>query len=435
MKRVSTPAERSDRSNVKIVVPINHLDYEDFAPMIEHSTYKDRMLILIDTNTIAAGPVLSADRIEVDFQTPREVIRAVRSWARRHGGRITAVITLDEEYGYAVSAAIAAAFGLPFFKPEVIRSVVDKHRQIQALDACGIDVPDFVVVAAGGKSNGIPYPNVLKPLFGVGSRCVFLNRDRQDFEKNLATGAAFFDANREFGQGHATGVDFLLESYIDGKEYSCDFMILKSGQARVFRVVRKLCDPEAFPFFGGFLLFNPDCCSGAPFSTTQLEALCTRVAQALSITSGVCMLDFRFANGRFFVLETTVRPGISQFIDLMIDLYGYTSLDLLIAHTLGVETCPSLPTLSGLLLYFSTEREGRVVTFDTRALEQDMQRLDVIRICKYYRQGDVIPCDPARNFRKSIGHVLIKNVQLADIEAVSAAVNRRVRIEVVPCNA
>ena len=72
-----------------------------------------------------------------------------------------------------LAAAVAQRLGLPFHSPHTAELLTDKLAQRTALRDAGLPVPAFAAVRAGDDVGEFPYPAVLKPRAGAGSRDTF----------------------------------------------------------------------------------------------------------------------------------------------------------------------------------------------------------------------------------------------------------------------
>jgi biotin carboxylase len=105
------------------------------------------------------------------------------------------------------AAGLAARLGLRYHTPDVARALVDKRLQRAALHRAGVPGPDFWTVSAGLShrdrsrlADRVPYPIVLKPAEGSGSRGIRLASTPDELLTLL--------------EPDDTGIDCLLEEYL-----------------------------------------------------------------------------------------------------------------------------------------------------------------------------------------------------------------------------
>jgi biotin carboxylase len=108
--------------------------------------------------------------VDVDGQPDEAVVDLVE--ARRPDG-----VMAFAERQMPLAAAIAARCGLPFHSPQTAELLANKYRQRLALAAGGVPGPDFWAVPSDAGpaelatlAATLPYPVVLKPQAGMGSR-------------------------------------------------------------------------------------------------------------------------------------------------------------------------------------------------------------------------------------------------------------------------
>jgi hypothetical protein len=93
-----------------------------------------------------------------------------------------------------LAAAVAARLGLPFHSPEAALMLSDKLAQRDALQEGDLPVPAFAAVQSGDVPRDFPFPAVLKPRAGAGSRDTY----RIESETELANIWAKCDPDEAF---------------------------------------------------------------------------------------------------------------------------------------------------------------------------------------------------------------------------------------------
>jgi hypothetical protein len=404
-----------------VLLLVNHLDEDDFLPMIQHTPFKDNLFVILDAESIPPYKTFPTAFIQKSFKNPEEIISHIKEYAQQQNKDIAGIIGLDEEYRYAVSKKISEFFALPFYKQSTIDTIINKYTQAVCLAENNVLVPNVILFNQMSDAQTFPFPNVLKIVTGIGSKFVYLNKDHAELEAHV----------EDFKEKSNLPVhnNLILESFVGGDEYSCDFLIDKKS-IQILRVVKKITSPTNFPFFGGFYLFNPFNAPSHNFSLATLEKTCRGIAQAFELDRGVCMMDFKFFEGKLFVIETTIRPGIAQFIDLMITLYQYTSIDILIKQILHLNTQVPIPDGNGLIFYISTQQTGMLKKFDCSLLEKD-PRIHYLK--KYYKEGQSISREANKSSRSIvIGHIMITDIQEAAISKTIAHLLEKISIEIAP---
>jgi hypothetical protein len=219
---------------------------------------------------------------------------------------------------------------------------------------------------------------------------------------------------------------FLLEQYLSGDEYSCDF--LYDGAAHILRVVRKYSSPH-LGYFAGFHLLNADSLRGYGIDLGYLEQVCAAIASALEIDTGVCMVDFMMTRRGLQVLESSVRPGLSTFVPLMASIYGYTSLALLAELRQGRSVRRSIPSREGLVVHIVAPTTGQIRRFDTARLER---MPGVIGVHRYANVGTLVSDSPVDHWDSLLGYALIQDPPAGQIDSLIRAVGESVGLEIQP---
>jgi len=401
-----------------IILLINNLEKEDFLPIVTYTKFKKNLLIIFDRKSTSGHNACCIDYLLEDFKSPQKIISNIKTWKSENYRDIAGIIGLDEEYKYAVSKKIADTFNLKFYSQNTINKISNKYLQLLELKKNNTNVPNFKIINKENDNLDIGFPNVSKPVYGIGSSFVCINENKDQLEKNVTY---FKEKNTRINN------QLILQEFISGEEYSCDFIVHKNNHVQVLRVVKKITLKEDFPFFEGFYLFNPDHMENYPFKLAQLENLCKKIATVFGINRGVCMVDFKFFDNKIFVIETTIRPGISQFIELMGELYGYTSTDMLIKQILKQDTKNEIPKEEGLVFYITTNKPGLIKKFDTSLVETNK---DVAKIVKYYQPNQNISLEKHKCYKKiALGHIMVKNIAPEKIIQTIKDIRKNIYIE------
>lgn len=424
-----------------LLVVVTALDDDDFSSLFDNIQHKDDILLVTDKTSIENVKNISLDYIEDDFSDMNLLIKKIAQWKASNEANFIGIIGLDEEYHYSIAKRISSEFSLAYYSQETLDLVSNKYLQRAALKKASVAVPSFEIITGDGNiSTSIAYPNVLKLMTGFASSYIYVNDDEKSFKLNIEEikKVELDDSSDPMLKEHevsSTGEifdpkkQFLVEEFIGGIEFSCDYVV-EDGSVRVLRVVRKFVSEDFYPFFEGFLLFNPDDFKSSLFSISDLTEVCKNTASALGIQMGVCMMDFKFFKNKIYVIETTVRPGISSFVDLMSHLYGYISIDCLVAQKFSEKLSNSIPSSIGLVVYLTTTETGIVKSIDTSKIESNYKDNGLIRIFKYYAEGEkMLPIPKGINRPgRLVGHVLIGNVSEDKITEVFDDIKKSFRV-------
>lgn len=410
-------------NNVIIIVSTN-IEDDDISAIIDNLEFRNKIFLITDNDTTAdtSGMMHVVDK----FKDLDITIRNIQSVLKDAGKIAVGIIGLDEEHHYRISLAIAESLSIKYYDRRVLDIASNKYLQKKVFSEKNIRIPKYFLLEINNpipirELDNIGFPNVLKPITGYGSYSVYINDDMDMLGKNISSikdsvndinnsdsivfnHHKFVDAN-----GKESFIDpgqfFIIEEYVGGDEYSCDF-IINEGLVDILRVVKKI-PGIGIGEFNGFILFNPDNNKISGFDINMLKSECTKIALALGIKEGVCMVDFKHYDDEIIIIESTVRPGIATFVELMGLLYNYTSINMLIRQKLGCYTNEKIPNIIGASVFIVGKSLGTIKNFDTDKLS-DGANFSVLNICKYYDTGDIISDYDYESGVKLMGYVLLK---------------------------
>ncbi len=365
-----------------IIIVANDLDESDLLAITGSLRPRKNALLICDHGFLREHPEKDICCIGDNFRDAARLVRKLKALQQDTGRRYRGIIGLDEEFHYRISRQIADEFSLRYYPTGLLDVASNKYLQLLGLNNAGIRVPEFELVT---KRSTLAFPNVLKIITGCASSFAFVNKDEAEFRKNIAyirnSDETVLHPHIAQGKVYDPKRQFIVQEFVPGEEYSCDFLV-QGDRVCVLRVVKKL-QSRHFGFFDGFYLFKPH-------FLEKIENLCRDIARALGIMDGVSMLDFRVHNNTIYVLETSIRPGIDSFIDLMHEVYHYTSINKLMEQRLGNNAEIAIPDRTGLLFFFTAPHQGRLKVFDTTWLDKNRNELGMVKTIKSVRPGEVI---------------------------------------------
>lgn len=250
---------------------------------------------------------LPADLIDhferVNLADTEEILNTVRSL---HGFRpIHAVVGYDDQ-AVPIVARIADALGLPGNSVEAADASRDKVLMKQRFEAAGLPIAHYHLAqdedGAVGWAARNGYPVVVKPMRGSASQGVI----RADTEQELRE--AYRRLRRIVrSQGLDTGgrsdAEQLVEGYINGNEYSVEFLV-KDGRAHVLCLFEKPL-PLHGPFFEETIYITPT--RLRTDRQSEIQDLAIRAVHALGLRNGPAHCEIRVSDDGPFVLEIGAR--------------------------------------------------------------------------------------------------------------------------------
>ncbi len=209
-----------------------------------------------------------------------------------------------------LAAALAEHLGLPFHSPGTAKALSDKYEQRLVLEGAGIPVPPYVALRpvafrSGGRPlrEDFPFPAVLKPRRGSGSRDTFRVGDMAEL---LSTLASCRDedfvleaelAGRYDGAGSGTGM-------VSGTDMVSVETVVRDGHAEHVAVTGRF--PLAPPFreTGSFLPSDL-----SPDDTAAVLATADAAVVALGVRHGILHTEIKLTPDGPRIIEVNGRLG------------------------------------------------------------------------------------------------------------------------------
>ncbi|HVR21727.1 MAG TPA: ATP-grasp domain-containing protein [Candidatus Polarisedimenticolia bacterium] len=257
------------------------------------------------------------------------LLLAVLGEAQREEG-IDAVLTLSEFYVPAV-AELAAALGLPGLNPEAARVCRHKPSTRRVLANAGMRTPEFHLLDSKTQAQRLAplmsYPCVVKPPSDSSSCGVRMVRTLAEFLAHFET----LHAWRKNVRGQALDGTVLVETLLDGPEYSVETFTTAAGVTHVIGVTDKHL--SAAPHF---VELGHDFPSRA--DTTITELLASTVLQALNAVGfdfGPAHTEIRLTQEGPAVVEINPRLAGGMIPELVKHATGIDILEAWISLLLG----------------------------------------------------------------------------------------------------
>src|ERR1700712_5425714 len=264
---------------------------------------------------------------EVDTNDRAAVLAAVDSLAE--GRDITGVVP-GFEYFVPVAAEVAARLGLPGLAPEVAERVRDKSLMRQALATAGLAIPQFRVSTSRAEveaaAEAVGYPVVVKPPRAAGS----VHVSRVEGVEYLRAAYDLLCSETDLDLGNDLGQEVLVESYLDGPEFSAEGYVA-GGVPTVVSITEKLLSaPPSFVELGHTVPADLP-----PESLRDLAGWAATVAEALGVDNALFHLEFRICGGKPFVIELGARMPGDQIANLVALSTGVSLADVFVEIATG----------------------------------------------------------------------------------------------------
>jgi biotin carboxylase len=224
-----------------------------------------------------------------------------------------------------IAAAVAERLNLHFHSVETARLLTDKMAQREALGAAGLAVPGFGAVRFGHTDVNVPFPAVLKPRAGAGSRDTF----KVESNEEVAVILASCDPHEEF----------ILEEWLSDsnnqRKFAADLVsvetIVRDGAVRHLMVTGRFPFAPPFRETGSFMpseLGDGD--------KDAVREVATSAIHALGITNGIIHTEVKMTLDGARLIEVNGRLG-GSISGLMTKIGGPSMTRLVLQVALGVD--------------------------------------------------------------------------------------------------
>lgn len=263
-------------------------------------------------------PLDPACEVLCKLEQPEAGLEAIRRHLAHYDLRASGVACFDCE-SMALASFVARDLSLPYPSAEAVTACRSKFIAKQRWQRAGLACPaaspiESVEEAVRFFDRCRGKKAVLKPLTGSGSELVFVCatadacvRAFDAIRRRLAgqSNARMYAPYEHEGQRVDPRHTVLMEEFVEGPEYSCDFMI-DHGAVEIIRVARKWPQTNQTPgTIQAYVL--PESPPGLTPETLARQF--STAAQAVGIERAICMVDFIMEQDRLVLLEIAPRPG------------------------------------------------------------------------------------------------------------------------------
>lgn len=416
-----------------ILFPAAYIPNEELSYSLK-SMQTSKILLICRPDFIEDYPY-EGNVITDNFMAVDILIAKIEKWIQSNGTTLTGMIGIDDEEQFLLSAKLAEHFSLEFYDDEVLQTASNKYIMKKNFVQCLVPTSKFCLID-NPKKNDVAFPNVLKPICGSGSEFVFVNNDKDELAKNFSIAlerAVLVEDDLRFRKMRYDDVSydsrkqFLVEGYVNGEEYSCDFLLFNKN-ITLLRVVKKF-ESEHFGLFKGYFLMNKNSMKVNGIDFSKLVDVCLKVGKSLKINQGVCMVDFKIDKGELFVIETSIRPGFGTFINLMYRMYGYTSLGVMAELKNNLVKEYNISKKEGLVVHVIAPIPGKIDKFEFLNMES-LKSAGMVDFFMFNKVGDTIifsEVDPTDMF---LGYLVFQDIPYDDIQKVFKIVDEQLVLEI-----
>lgn len=357
------------------------------------------------------------------------VLQLLRDFLLHWEIELEGIACFDCEY-LLLTSIVAAELGLDYPSSQAVENCRDKYTCKVLWKERGIDCPDHRVIHSVEEAATFiaqhDGPCVLKPVSGSGSELTFRCHSKSDCKQAVSLFRERKPGGYDDGApvaGNTTKI--LAESWIRGKEYSCDFLI-HEGRAEIIRFTAKISAPSApFGTTLGYQLASPPPEIASSAFTDKLS----RAAEALGIRRAICMVDFIVGDRGVFFLEMTPRIGGDCLPHLIRRIYGVDMLKLAVDYSRGLMPDRSLvdDRSHGIGLRVFAHKNGILQSIDTSKLDGN-PRIKEIHFTK--KAGHRISLPPEDYESWLLGYIIFIPLVGVDIDFQCNEILDRIHMEI-----
>ncbi|MDT8391664.1 MAG: ATP-grasp domain-containing protein [Lentisphaeria bacterium] len=322
------------------------------------------------------------------------------------GGRRPAGIACFDCENMLLTADLARRLDLPYPSASAVRNCRSKLASKQLWQPARVPCPRFQVARTAAEAQAFAQslagPCVIKPISGAGSELTFRCDSPVEARACFEQVKLALDDRKSlpmFNQVTAGPTAALMEEWIDGIEYSCDFVIDK-GAVTIVRMARKYALKHGlFGITAGYELL-PD---SGPFNAGHLREHLARGAAALGLERAFCMVDLIDQGGIPCFLEMAPRPGGDCLPWLLRRAAGVDVMGAYLDFCAGRPATPRPRVAPWLAVRLFADRGGVLRHIDTSELNADPRVRDI-----YLKRhpGDKIELPPGDYDSWILGHVV-----------------------------
>jgi biotin carboxylase len=379
----------------------------------------------------------AGEEILCHFTNDAEVLRVLKDHLHRYRLAVDGVACFDCEY-LGSAAFLAERFGLPFPSPSAVAQSRNKFISKQVWKRAEVACPEAVVVRNRADLfkllDRVGKSVILKPLTGSGGELVFRCSDHNDCLQAYDTminrlskaGENRLYLQDPFAPGDFNPIqDVVLEEFIPGQEYSCDFF-LENGRLEVIRTAKKILTAENQVGATTAAYVVPAELPAEIPAAVFVDQL-YRAATALGLERALCMVDFIVSQGKAYLLELTPRPGGDCLPWLIQQSCGLDMIGLALDVAQGRKTSTfkkqSWKTLVGLRLF--AQHEGTIKEIDEGDLGRD-PRVQQVFIKR--RPGHRVVLPPHDYDSRLFGHVIFRPTVCTSLETECAELESKLKV-------
>ncbi|AWZ05908.1 MULTISPECIES: ATP-grasp domain-containing protein [unclassified Streptomyces] len=374
-----------------------------------------RVVLIQHPDKINAFQTGLADALLMVDYTDWATVRPLAEAAREVWG-FDAVVSLTEG-GLDTAARLREHFGFPGTRPEVSRRLRDKHLMRRHLAEHGTSamhwgrVTDRASLEDFGGRAGFPF--IVKPTDATASFGLIRVAGAGDLDAVWERIEELRGRRTDRGSTLFTVREFLMESYLDGPEFSVEAFSF-GGRHVVVAVTEKLVDDTHFAELGHALPARL-----APDAHARVTAAVAEFLDTMGVSDGPSHTELRLGSRGPVVIESHNRVGGGHINELVEAAYGIDLIAYGVAWPMGlVEELAGPPAArAGACTRFVLRDPGTVTAVS--GVAEVAARADVLAVEVSVRPGDTV-----RPLRDNWDRLGFAAVTAADTDAAIALCER-----------
>lgn len=343
-----------------------------------------------------------------ELENEQLIINSLREIQKSHS--IDGAISLSEEH-VPLMISVQQSLKLPGPDYSVARNTRHKGAMRQALGDIGLQIPKVLRIpdihTFSANDALLPeFPLVLKPARGSGS----FNVQRVNNLTELNSAAKSFKKTNALFTFKDASVDYLLESFIEGDEFSIE-SVVSGTQVKHFAIVRKYT--TELPFFEEFAhIAGDDQCEIYWDEFTNVVERCVR---GMSIDAVATHTEIKRAPDGPYIIEIGARLGGDLIPKVVALSTGQSPIESAAMACMG-KPLPVAPirTKRTVGVLFFVPRQN--MQLNQMPVKEKLERCEgVLEVALTAKVGDTFYTPPIQ-FMSRLGHVICEGKSRVEVE-------------------
>ena len=266
--------------------------------------------------------------------------------------------------------------------------IQNKYLLRKKLKKNNLPTPNFLILKNQKHLNKIQYPLVAKPIFGAGSRGVFIAKNKENFKKLYIKNKNFYKEKK-----------LLIERYIPGTEYAADGWIEKNQKIIVGAISKKkrskgpeLFDESLIINFQNFYLYN------------NLKKFLKKLFQLLKLKNTVFHIEYKFYKKKIYLIDFSIRgAGFSVYSEILRKIINQNTDQILIDMFFNKDVKINNSSKEIFFLFFLNYKKKKLLNDDK--IYKKVSNLKTLSKIEFYK--GITKLEKNSNLR--YGHILLSS--------------------------